>query len=43
MVASVGDGRGLEGPWALLVAVRALSSCGFQALEFRLSSCDPQA
>ena len=30
--------RELEGTWASVVAARGLSSCGFQALEHRLSS-----
>ena len=39
---SCGGTRAL-GVWATVVAARALSSCGLQALECRLSSCGARA
>ena len=42
---AVASGCGAQalGAWASVVAARGLSSCGLQALEHRLSSCDAWA
>ena len=42
-VASLVVEHGLQGTRASVVVARGLSSCGSQALELRLSSCDAQA
>ena len=42
-VGSLCCGAQALGTWAAVVVTRALSSCGLQALESRLSSCSAQA